>query len=149
MSTIVRRAALRDIPAIIELSVESVSRNPIPVEVDRVAMRAMALQVIPSNAHFCWVAEVDGKVQACVAAMVQPGFWFKKLQCSVLLFYTRAPGAGLPLLREFARWVKSRPAIKIAVFELEPEVDPRIAKFLRRCGFSRQSQNLAYVRGST
>ena len=148
MTTIVRRAVLSDIPQIIDLSVESVSRNPIPVQVDREAMQAMANQIIPSQAHFCWVTEVDGKVEACVAAMVSPGFWVKGLQCSVLLFYSRKPGAGLPLLRRFADWVKSRPAIKIAVFELEPEMDERYVRVFKRLGFSRQSQNMSYVRGA-
>jgi hypothetical protein len=94
-----------------------------------------------------WVTEVDGEVQACVGAVVQPSFWFQKLQCSVLLYYTRVPGAGLPLMREFARWVKSRSAIKVAVLELEPGVDPRLVKFLKRVGFARESINLSYLRG--
>lgn len=148
MSTVVRRATLADIPAIIDLSVESVLRDPLPVVIDRDAMRQMANQVIPSQAHFCWVTEVDGKVQACVAAMVQPGFWFKRVQASVLLYYSRERGAGLPLLREFARWVKSRPGIKIAVFELEPGCDPRLVRALHRLGFSRASMNVSYVRSA-
>jgi len=80
--------------------------------------------------------------------VVQPSFWFKKLSCSVLLYYSRVPGAGLPLMREFARWVKSRSAIKVAVLELEPGADPRLIKFLRRVGFTRESQNLSYVRSA-
>jgi hypothetical protein len=83
-----------------------------------------------------------------VAACVQPSFWFDKLQCSVLLYYTQVPGAGLPLLRELARWVKSRSAIKVAVLELEPDADPRLVKFLNRLGFARESLNVSYVRSA-
>jgi hypothetical protein len=97
-------------------------------------------------AHFAWVAEVDGKVVAAVGAVVQPSFWFEKLQCSMLLYYSRVPGAGIPLLREFAKWVKSRSGIKVAVLELEPDADPRLVKFLKRAGFDRESLNLSYVR---
>jgi hypothetical protein len=64
----------------------------------------------------------------------------------VLLYYTRVAGAGLPLIREFAKWVKSRPAIKVAVVELEPGVDPRLVRFFKRVGFARESINLTYVR---
>jgi hypothetical protein len=99
-------------------------------------------------AHFMWVAEQDGRVVASVAACVQPSFWFDKLQCSVLLYYTQVPGAGLPLLRELARWVKSRSAIKVAVLELEPDADPRLVKFLNRLGFARESLNVSYVRSA-
>jgi hypothetical protein len=148
MTTICRRAQLSDVNDIVEIAVESVLRDPLPVKIDREAMAAMARECM-GPAHFMWVAEEDGKVVAAVAAHVSPGFWFQKLQASVLLYYTRKPGAGLPLLREFAKWVKSRSAIKIAVFELEPGVDPRLVRFLKKLGFGRESLNLSYVRSAT
>jgi N-acetylglutamate synthase-like GNAT family acetyltransferase len=143
-----RKAKLDDIPAIVDIAVESVSRDPLPVKINREAMADTARTCL-NPAHFMWVAEQDGKVVASVAACVQPSFWFDKLQCSVLLYYTRAPGAGLPLLRELARWVKSRSAIKVAVLELEPDADPRLVKFLNRLGFARESLNVSYVRSAT
>jgi hypothetical protein len=143
---IFRKAKLADLPAIVDIAVESVSRDPLPVKISREAMAETA-KVCLNPAHFMWVAEdSDGKVVAAVAACVQQGFWFERMQCSVLLFYTRVPGAGLPLLREFAAWVKSRSGIKIAVFSLEPGVDPRIIKFLKKVGFSRESTTLTYLR---
>ena len=148
MSTVVRRAVSRDIPALIELAVESVSRDPLPLKISRSAMRETLEGVIGKPAHFCWVSEVDGKVVAGVAACSSVGFWFERQQCSVLLYYTRVKGAGMPLLREFARWVKSRPVIKVAVLELEPGVDPRLVSALKRMGFQRESLNLSYLRGA-
>lgn len=143
-----RKAKLEDIPAIVDIAVESVSRDPLPVKINRDAMADTARTCL-NPAHFMWVAEQDGRVVASVAACVQPSFWFDKLQCSVLLYYTRAPGAGVALLREFAKWVKSRSAIKVAVLELEPGADPRLVKFLNRLGFARESLNLTYVRSAT
>lgn len=144
----IRRATYRDIAGIIDIAVESVMQNPLPVTVDRDAMRQMAMHCL-NPAHFMWVAEDDaGNLVACVGAMAQKSFWYRGLQCSVLLYYTRKPGAGAALLREFARWVKSRTGIKVAVLELEPTVDIRLTRFLRRLGFDRKSINMTYVRGS-
>lgn len=143
---IVRPATAADADAIVSLGVESVSRDPLPVTIDRRAMRDTFLGLVARPAHFAWVAEVEGKVVAGVVACTQPGFWFTRHQCSVLLFYSRVAGAGMPLLRRFAEWVKGRPVIKLAVVELEPGVDPRVLKAFRRLGFTRQSTNLTYVR---
>lgn len=140
-----RKAKLEDVPAIVDIAVESVSRDPLPVKLDRQAMADTARQAL-NPAHFLWVAEADGKVVGAVGAMVTQGFWFEKLQCSVMLYYSRSTGAGVPLLREFARWVKSRSAIKIAVMELEPNTDPRLVRYMKRLGFARESVNLSYVR---
>ena len=104
-------------------------------------------ECIAGQTHFIWVSEIDGVVVAAVAAMSERSFWFERQQCSVLLYYTRIPGEGLKLLREFGRWVKSRPVIKVAVMELEPTTDPRLIKFLKRIGFTRTSMNCSYVRG--
>lgn len=136
---------MNDINAIVDIAVESVSRDPLPVKIDREAMADTARTAL-NPAHFLWVAEEDGKVVAAMGAVVQPSFWFTKLQCSVLLYYTRVAGAGLPLIREFTKWVKSRPAIKMAIIELEPGVDPRLVRFFKRVGFARESLNLTYVR---
>lgn len=146
---IYRKAKLGDIPAIVDIAVESVSRDPLPVKIDRNAMGDTA-KVCLNPAHFMWVAEDDeGNVVAAVAACVQQSFWFERLQCSVLLYYSRVKGAGIGLLREFAKWVKSRPAIKMAIIELEPGVDPRLVQFFKRVGFTRESTNLTYLRSAS
>lgn len=142
-----RKATMQDIPAIVDIAVESVSKDPLPVRIDRAAMADMAKECM-GPAHFMWVTEDDdGKVVAAIAAYCQKGFWFERMQCSVLLYWSRVAGAGLPLLREFARWVRGRPAIKLAIIELEPDADPRLVKFFKRVGFSRESLNLTFVRG--
>jgi hypothetical protein len=146
MPLLIRPAKLLDAPAIVSLAVESVSQDPLPVTIDKQAMYDMAQTVITSPAHFCWVGEQDGVVVSALAAMSQKGFWFERQQCSVLLYYSRVNGGVLPLMRKFASWVKERPAIKLAVFELEPGCDPRLARALSRLGFARTSVNATYVR---
>ena len=145
---IFRKATMSDIPAIVDIAIESVSVNPLPVKIDREAM-AQTVSSCLNPAHFAWVAEKDDVVVASVIACAQQSFWFTKLQCSVLLYYTRVPGAGLPLIRELVKWIKSRPAIKVAVVEFEPGVDPRLVRFFKRVGFSRESLNLSYVRSAS
>ncbi|CAB4130782.1 hypothetical protein UFOVP123_33 [uncultured Caudovirales phage] len=144
---IYRKAKFEDVPAIVEIACISVSNSKLPVKIDKQAMADTA-KVCMNPAHFLWVAEdEDGKVVAAFAACVQKSFWYERMQCSVLLYYTLVKGAGIQLIREFAKWVKSRSAIKIAVVELEPGADERLVKFFKRVGFSRESLNLTYVRG--
>lgn len=141
-----RPARASDADAIVSLGVESVSRDPLPVTIDRRAMRQTFLAIAGQPQHFAWVAEKDGVVVAAVVACTQAGFWFMRQQCSVLLFYTREKGAGMPLIRRFAEWVKSRPVIKLAIVELEPGVDERLLRVWKRLGFKRESTNLCFVR---
>lgn len=142
---IVRRATYKDIPAIVDLGVESVKKDPLPVKLDVEAMRDTARAAL-NDAHFLWVAEVDGEVVAALGAVAQQSFWYRGLQVSVLLYNGRRPGAVAPLFREFAAWCKRRSGIKIATLELEPGADPRLIRFLKRLGFTRESVNLTYVR---
>ena len=146
---IYRKAKFQDVPAIVAIAVISVSNNPLPVKIDQQAMADMAQNCL-NPAHFLWVAEDEtGKVVAVFGACVQKSFWFDKMQCSVLLYYSLVKGAGIRLMREFAAWVKSRSGIKLAIIELEPDADPRLVKFFKRIGFSRESINLTYVRGAS
>lgn len=144
---IFRPAKHSDAEAILDLAVESVSRDPLPVTISRSAMRDTFDAVVGKPNHFAWVAEQDGTVVACVAAQSGFGFWFERQQCSVILYYGRVIGSVVPLLIQLARWIKSRPVIRLAVIELEPTTDPRLMRLMRRLGFARESVNLTYVRG--
>lgn len=143
---LIRPATTADVPAIVDLAVESVSVNPLPVRLDRQAMGDTARALIIGNQHFSWVSVKGGRVVGAVGACVQPGFWFQRSQASVLMFFAHA--GGIELLRELARWVRARPTIKVAVFSLEPGMDPRIGHLLSRLGFGRQSIAYTYVRGA-
>lgn len=142
----IRRATISDIGAIVELAEEAVSIDPIDVKTDPRAMWKMASQCL-QPAHFLMVDERDGKVVAAVAAVVEKSFWYRGLQCSVLLHYSRAHGGWARLMIELSRWVKSRSGIKAAVIEMEPHHDERMRRFLARIGFGRRSSNMTYLRG--
>lgn len=145
----IRKAKLQDIPAIVDLAIESVTTIA-PIEqlkIDREAMRETATLCL-QPAHFAYVSEIDGEVVGAVVAQVMPGFWFQKLQCSVLLHYSREPGEWVKLMRELAEWMKGRPGIKLGVIEIEDCHDEKVTEFVKRLGFSRQSRNLVYVRGA-
>ncbi|MEY2854661.1 MAG: hypothetical protein RL030_1793 [Pseudomonadota bacterium] len=143
----IRKAILADLPQIIDLALQSVSHDPLPVVVDAQAMESMGKAMIGNPAHFVWVGvDEHHQVTACVAASVSPGFWFRGLQASVILYFAATPGDGGKLLLQFARWIKSRSGIKFAVFETEPGCDERIKRLLRRLGFNRESANMTFVR---
>lgn len=141
-----RPAKLEDTPGLIDLAVESVSRDPLPVRTSRPAISETLKSVIGNSTHFCWVGVEGSAIVSAVVASTSYGFWFDRQQSSVLMFYTRKPGAGMPLIRRYAKWVKERPAIKIAAFELEPAMDSRYERVLARLGFDRRSTNMVYVR---
>lgn len=143
-----RRATPADRSAVLTLATRAVSRDPLPLKVSRDRMAQTFDTVVAGNQHCALVSEDDdGKVVAALLAHVAPGFWFERMQADVLMFYTEHPGAGLPLMREFARWVKARPIIKMATFSLERDADPRIAKLLDKLGFNQRFPQHVYVRG--
>lgn len=135
----IRRARPTDTDAIVELGIEALSTNPYPTMViapDRV--RAVARIVISGAGNVCLVAEQAGKVVAAVSATIDPCMFYERSQASVVQFYTRVPGAGVPLLRAFLRWARSRRMVKLIVFTLEMGADPRIGTLLRRLGLTQQ-----------
>lgn len=142
----VRPAKPADVSIIVELAVESVNINPIPVVIDKQSMADQAKACMaPQN--FMRVIERDGVVVGAWAAVVHDSFWHERKVCSVLLHYAREPGAWVAMAREFYKWVSGRGGIRVAVIELEPESDPRMVRLLKRIGFDRESTNVAFVRG--
>lgn len=136
---IVRRGRARDLDAVAELGIEAVEKNAFSNMVISHERIRHNLSVAIANArHYCGVCELDGKVVAAVSALTHDMLCYERQQASVIQFYTRVPGYGLPVMRDFLRWARSRPAIKAIVFTLEVHADPRIARLLQALGFKHE-----------
>ena len=130
-----RQATVKDIDIVAELGVEGLENDPYEnMVIDKKKVRDIARECISSPANFCWVAEEDGVVVAAVSAMVFDFMFYERKQCNVVQFWTRKSGAGAPLLRIFLKWARKRRIIKMILFTLECNVDPRVGKLLTRLG---------------
>lgn len=131
----IRIAVPADIPAIVSLGIEALERGAYEkLVISHERVEAIARECVSAASNFAWVAEHDGQVVAAVCGFVSPCLFYERNQFNICQFYTRVPGAGLPLLRQALRWARARPAIKIIVFTLEGDADPRIGKLLMRLG---------------
>jgi hypothetical protein len=131
----IRKAVPADIDDIICLGLDALEINSYEgLSPSKVKMFSLGTGIISSANHFCWVAEKDGKIVGAVSALTHSMMVFQGSQSSVIQFYCTEPGEGIKLIREFMKWVKSRPAIKMVVFTLEVKADPRIGKLLSRLG---------------
>lgn len=131
----IRKAVPADIPAIVALGIEALNIDPLEeLLISPEKVKAMATECVSSANSFAWVCEIDGQVQGAVVALVHELMFYERKQASCIMFYCRARGWGLPLMRQFLCWARSRPAIKLIVFTLERNMDPRIGVLLKRLG---------------
>ena len=129
----IRPAAPQDIPAAVGLSIEALSIDPYQeLVISRERVYAMVKECVCNAKHFSWVSEVDGTIQGGLAALVEPFLMYDRNQAMIVMWYCKAPGDGVRLMREFARWVNGRPLIKQVVYGGERGADPRIATLVRR-----------------
>lgn len=125
-----------DVPALVALGIEALNEDPYTeLIIDPEKVRKVAVECVSAATNFAWVAERDGEVAGAVCAIVVPMMFYERSQASVVMYYCRrAPGEGIALLREFLRWARARPVIKLIEFTLERHADPRIGKLLTRLG---------------
>lgn len=144
-ATTIRKAVPSDIDAIIRLGLDALEINPYSgLNPSRVKMFSLGIKIISSANDFCWVAEKDGKIVGAVSALTHSMMCYEGSQASVIQFYCTEPGEGIKLIRKFMSWAESRPVIKMVVFTLEGDADPRVGKLLSRLGL--QSESPVYMK---
>lgn len=130
-----RKATPSDTPAIVSLGIEALESNPYEgLVISRDRVNSLITECVSAACNFAWVSEIDGKVVASVMALVHPNMVYERNCATVVQFYTRVPGEGAKLIRQFLRWARSRPAIKLITFTIDYNADPRIGKLLERMG---------------
>lgn len=131
----IRKATPADIEGVAALGIEALEKNPYPnMVISRQKVMEMTKLCITGAQHFVWVSENDGVIDGSVGVFVHDCMFYERKQASVVQFYCKRPGEGVKLLRQFLTWARSRPIIKMIVFTLEYDVDPRIGKLLSRLG---------------
>lgn len=135
----IRVAVPDDIPYIVELGIEALTLHPYEkLRISRERCFNMARECVSSSRNFAYVSEVDGEVKGAVLVLVHELMFHERHQASVIMFYCKQPGDGIKILREFLRWAKTRRMIKLIMFTLERDADPRIGSLLKRLGLSNE-----------
>lgn len=140
----IRKATPDDLIAIVDLGIEALEKSDHPdMVISRARVEEVARQCVTSPANFAWVAERDGEVGGSVCAIVHPCMFYDRMQATVVQYYSKIPGDGEKLIRELIRWWRSRPVLKMLIFTLEYDTDPRVGDLLGRMGLCREQP--AYV----
>lgn len=136
---IIRQATVSDIPAIVDIGIKGLMNDPYPnLVIDPIKVKAIATECVSSASNFSWVSEEKGEVVAAVSVLVHDMMFYERKQATVVQFYAIQPNAGLPLIRKFLEWARSRKIIKMICFTLECRADPRIGKLLKRLGLQKE-----------
>ena len=133
---VIRSATLMDQTAIFRIALKEAERYPF-LKPDAEKIKALIIDAISSARHFCMVAEAGGGVKAVLIGLGGDNMWAQRQFCSIAMWVSKLPGAGAALLREFKKWVLSRPAIRVAGMSVDANVDPRALSLLDRIGFRR------------
>jgi hypothetical protein len=144
----IRNATPSDIKAITELGIESLEVNdPYPqLRIDPDKVKDMATDLVSSAANFAWVSEIDGCVVGAVCGLSHDLMFYERKQLSVVMFYCRVPGDGGRLIKKLVEWYYTRPILKLCVFTLESNADPKLGDFLVKMGLKRELPNYVGVK---
>jgi hypothetical protein len=145
---VIRNATPSDIKAITELGIESLEVNdPYPeLRISPGKVKEMATELVTSAANFAWVSEIDGEVVGAVCGLSHDLMFYERKQLSVVMFYCRVPGDGGRLIKKLVDWYYSRPILKLCIFTLESNSDPKIGQFLVKRGLKRELPNYVGVK---
>jgi ribosomal protein S18 acetylase RimI-like enzyme len=134
-AVVFRRATPYDVEGVTQLGLEALAKfGDDRLVVDENKVREVAREVISGAGNYCCVAERDGRIVAAVSALVHEQIFHERKVATVVQFYSKEPGAGVRLMREFLRWARSRPGIKSIVWTVEANARPAIGKLLARLG---------------
>jgi hypothetical protein len=135
----IRPATLADVEMIVFMAQNETYRLYPRLKFDRDKVRKVAIEVVSSAKHFCWVSLSEhGHIKGAIVAATSENMWAQRQSCHVPMWITTVPGDGVKLLRELKKWITSRRAVKVAGFAPDTDdIDPRVWKLASMLGFKR------------
>lgn len=111
------------------------------------SLKKIFTECVSGAQNFVWVSEKDGVVCGCLLAITFDHIWAQKKSSSVLMWSCEKSGDGISLLREYAKWLDERPAIRRGGFQFDIDIDVRIYPVLERAGFKRSGGCFLQIKG--
>ena len=134
---VIRPATLSDYNQVLRLVKEQlVQYDRLRPDYDK--LKYMFNLLVSSKAHFAEVVEDDhGNVVGALMALTSDNLWATKKNCAVLYWSSTLKGTGVTLLRHFKTWLSTRPAIRVAGFSPDLDIDDRTWTLVEKLGFNR------------
>jgi len=144
---IIRPATLLDVGSICVLAEAQADRWFPKLVPDYTKIKKTVVASVSASQHFCWVAEERGQLMGVLIGLTGDNLWAKKQHATIALWTSLFAGGGIALLRKFKEWVLSRPAIVVAGFTPDLELDSRVYRLLERNGFKKSGGSYLLLRG--
>lgn len=90
---------------------------------------------VSSATHLALKAEHNGRPVGTLISLTLPNVWAGKQCSNVILWVSSVAPAGVKLLKQYKRWLDTRPAIRVAGFQPAFDLDQRTQRLLMLCGF--------------
>ena len=133
----IRPAKREDMNWLLEMAADLSAQYYPELRFDRKKTQGLITECISSPQHFAWVGD-----KSALFAATTPNHFAERNSCLVLAL---TGPEGLPLLREFKRWVDSRRAIRGAVIIPEAH-EERYETLLTKLGFVQRGGRFIYSR---
>ena len=131
----IRGIELEDLP-MVRIRAEGLAAGYYPELIPDVAAEHSLLRELATNTqHYARAIGKVGDPEAVLLARTGNNLWATHKHATVLLWYSRSPGAGAKLLRDFRDWVKVQKRMVLAGFTDDFGLDDRVVALLRRTGF--------------
>lgn len=131
----IRGIELVDLP-MIRIRAEGLAAGYYPEFIPDIAREhGLLRELATGNRHYAKAIGLSGDPEAVLMAHEGDNLWATQRHATVLVWYSRTPGAGAKLLRDFVRWARGQKHLVVAGFMDDFDMDARVAVLLRRVGF--------------
>ena len=135
-----------EVQQLADFAIEGMQAHRYPLHVSRAKVLAV-IEAVRTGANHFGLAAFDGsRIVGAIAALVCDMLFFERCEAHVVMCRAVVPGAGARLIRALQRWAAADMKIRRVHFPVEEGADPRTAKLLTRCGFTRPQTNYLYYK---
>lgn len=126
---------IRDIPAI-RVAGEAIAARYYPELIPDIERENGILSSMRADSNqYCRVLGEPGNPDAALIASTGGNLWALRRHATILLWYSKKPGAGYALLKDFVRWTKEQNSVVLVGIIDDFGMNDDTVALLRRAGF--------------
>lgn len=126
---------LKDLP-VVRITGEAIAASYYPELIPNIeAEHNLLMSMYRDPQQYCKVIGPVGNPEAVIVARTGGNLWALRKHATILLWYSRKPGAGYALLKDFVRWTKEQKQVTVVGLIDDFGMGAETVALLRRAGF--------------